>query len=95
MLYSRKQLLFTLVHLADHTNVATGTIIKRTVIHGIPIEKEEAAVNVTLIDQLRHRKSSRGGGGGGGGIHCMGCLSPKSRPLSRSPVGRRRKWWWG
>ena len=82
MLYSRKQLLVTLVHPADHTNVATGTLIKRTVIHGIPIEKEEVAVNVTLIDQLRHPKCS-----GGGGIHCMGCLSPKSRPLSRSPVG--------
>ena len=48
MLYIRKQLLVTLFHPADHTNVATGTIIKRTVIHGIPIEKEEVAVNVTF-----------------------------------------------
>jgi hypothetical protein len=50
-------LLVTFVHPADHTNVATGTIIKRTVVHGIG--KEEVAINVTSLngfDQLMHPK---------------------------------------
>ena len=90
MLYSRKQLLVTFVHAADHTNVATGTIIKRTVIHGIPIEKEEVAVNVTLIDQLRHPKSSRGGGGGFGGDSLHGL--PLSKVTASQPVSCWKPW---
>ena len=51
-------LLVTLVHPVDHKYVAKGTIIKRKVVHGVPIAKEEVAVNVTSIiggfDQLMH-----------------------------------------